>query len=227
MSSHPEEPGKPAPPPQKGASRDRALAALQRMAKPQPKPQEPDELDPRSTGGQNPLPGGGEGGEGSATGFVGMLAKRQLDSGGSRGPGSGVTGSARGAPLPMAREIRGESEEADPVPAEPSGRKSSRKPASLPAWSRTIFPMAMVLALLLLAIGLWALGAVIYMVNTAPDLASDVHYPLISWSTDVGLTGGYTHASLWVARGMLLCLPVAIMLAIMGFIWKKRLARRR
>jgi multisubunit Na+/H+ antiporter MnhG subunit len=98
---------------------------------------------------------------------------------------------------------------------------AAAEPAS-PRWHRAALLTAVGMAILLLVIGLWAVGAIIYMHNVSPLAPNDVHYPLISWNLEAGPMGDYTSASVFIAWTMLLCLPVAAMLLAMAYLlWQK------
>ena len=168
----PEEPREPAPSPLSPAApgcapsapssseRDRALAALHHMAKPQPRAPLPGE-EPAPEEASNPASG--------PSGFVGMLSKGQgsgdthLAAPAIRGE-EGSTRSRYG--LGMAREITpnapapgGAREQAAAV-AGP--RKVGAPPPRKGAYA-VLLPVVVFVGLLLLFIGVWALGAVIYM----------------------------------------------------------------
>ncbi len=170
-----------------------------RAPKPQPKPRH----------GARPPESEAAVGSGSATGFVSMLAKRQFDADVlAATPGDEA---ARRDRLQMAREV---APEAAPKPAAPA------VPA-VPGWYKVAFWMSLVLAVLLLGIGVWAMGALVYMLNVAPMMPQEVHYPLISWRY-----GGYTGASRFMAWVMLLCVPVAGLLVVMAGMLRARMKGR-
>lgn len=190
---------------------ERALSALRnRMARPQPKAQgEP--IDLREESGV---------GSGSATGFVGMLAKRQLDGEASTAGGIEAESERRARyPLQMAREI--------PAQAAPSDAPPAPVP-SIPWWYRAAVPAAWLMAILLLAIGLWAVGALIYMHLHSAQSASpimvptDVRYPLLSWRPNAGPLGDFTATSRMMARTMLLCVPVSFLLMLVAVMLRRR-----
>jgi hypothetical protein len=198
---------------------ERALAALRSgMARPQPKaPGEP---------AGNPSEESGVG-SGSATGFVGMLAKRQLD-GELTGSGIGDEAGRRSRyPLRMAREV------VPPLGIEqPEVNTESPSVESPPVrwWYGAAIWVAWLLAILLVVIGAWAVGALIYMArhngNSTPPIMepSDVHYPLIAWRLNAGPLGDYTAASRIMAWMMLLCLPVAGLLLVIAGMLRRRMA---
>jgi hypothetical protein len=192
---------------------ERALSALRsRMARPQPKaPGEPIESAEESGVGS-----------GSATGFVGMLAKRQLDGEGSTAGGlEGESERRSRYPLQMAREIPPQGE-APPVPP-----TAPAAPASW--WYRASVPAAWVMAILLLGIGTWAVGALIYMHQHSPQSASpimvptDVRYPLLAWRFNAGPLGDFTATSRMMARTMLLCVPVSFLLMAVAVMLRRRM----
>jgi hypothetical protein len=208
-------------------AREHAVKGLHSPAKPQPKPNEvpppPADVIPES-----------------ASGFVGMLAKGQFGGeGGGEAPSAtlppgglgGAGGAAAGAgySLRMAREI--------PPPAATVAAPRETAPvaveapvAAAPRSGQRVAPqLAIVVACLLLPIGLWAVGAIVYMnaVLPAPVSPEDVHYPLIRWSLDVGNLGGYTAGSRLVAWTMMLCLPVGgALLALSRMLGRPTSARR-
>ena len=79
-----------------------------------------------------------------------------------------------------------------------------------------------VLAVVLLAIGCWAGGAMMYMAQVTPMEPEEVHYPLIAWSLDVGTIGGYTQASRLMAQSMLAGFPVGLGLLVMAEMLRRR-----
>jgi hypothetical protein len=80
------------------------------------------------------------------------------------------------------------------------------------------------LSLLLIAVGIWALGAILYMSMVTPAVSQDdVRYPLIHWDW---LHYRYSASSRLLAGAMLLCWPVAaILLGAVAIM--RRAARRR
>jgi hypothetical protein len=205
----------PVPPEEKNSPR-RSRAAegpAPKLARPQPRPND------GTPGGQERAADADSvdatGGSGSATGFVSMLARRQFEAdqlsalGGLEGEASRREKSST-REVPMAREV-------------PVARELPDDP--VPRWYRWTWPVAVLLALVLLAIGGWGIGALLYMNRVAPLAPSDVHYPLISWKLDIGEYGGYTPASRGMAWGMLVCLPVAAALLILGWIMRGRTRR--
>jgi hypothetical protein len=195
----PSSPVPPAPPPGGHAPK---------LAKPQPKPRH----------GPRPPDAEGAVGSGSATGFVSMLAKRQFDA--DVLSATLADEAARRDRLHMAREV------AAPAPAAPAPAPAVLPPA-VPRWYRMARPVALVLAGLLLAIGLWAVGALFYMQLVAPHAARDVYYPLISWRLEAGPAGDYTRASRVMAWAMLLCLPVSALLVVLAKLLRERTEPRR
>ena len=196
---------------------DPAIAALKRLARPQPK----------AVG--EPLPPVPEhsGGSGSATGFVGTLGKRP----GEPLPGDSMAGTPGVKPantLRMAREVRpkralspleqiakdaAKDEEAD-LPEEilpPAPQRSAAMPY-----------LMMGLAAVLLVIGAWAVGALMYMHNSQPISPRDVTYPFLTWHIDPRTGGAYTSASVAMAWSMLVCLPVATLLMVFGWTMRRR-----
>jgi hypothetical protein len=189
-------------PPPKGPTRPPGAAGA-KPAVPQPRPRH---------GGAPPEPESLPG-SGSATGFVSMLAKRQFDADAlAATPGDEA---ARRERLHMAREV---------FPKSPNnpGNSPGIPETPLPRWYAIASPLSLVLAAVLLVIGIWAVGAIIYMHQVAPLAAKDVHYPLLAWRFDLGPMGGYTAASRFMAWTMLLCLPVAGMLLVMAHLLRQR-----
>ncbi len=87
-------------------------------------------------------------------------------------------------------------------------------------------PVIFGLAGVLLAIGMWAVGAVMYMANVMPMEAEDVRYPLITWSIEVGTMGGYTQTSRMMAYAMLACVPVALGLLVVAEALRRKTGAR-
>jgi len=229
------------------AKHAQALSALQRLAKPQPRATAGD--------GENSPEAEDVGGPGSASGFVGMLAKRQIGEADFHAIEGKSPDEARAVPpakypLQMAREVLPEKSGSQNAPGAPLPEASSEEPAEeenltqavaaagaavrprkaaaeIPARYRMMVPLTIALAALLLAIGCWAAGAVMYMKNVTPQFAEEVHYPLIAWSLDVGNMGGYTQGSQMMAWSMLACLPVALGLLVMAEMVRRRNGRDR
>jgi hypothetical protein len=213
------------------SDRDRALAALHNFAKPQPKATPPH--DPADEPDLNPASG--------ASGFVGMLAKGKFGSGDSHVPSAGKPGEKSAAQtryaLQMARELpptspalrtRGGARDqaaASAQAATPAPRPPVRgtKPGS--SAYRVILPLMALTALVLLLIGVWAVGAQVYMAMATVEEPSDVGYPLLRWSFAAGENGGYTQASRFLAGAMLAALPVALVLAGAAILIWRRLSR--
>jgi hypothetical protein len=203
------------------------LRALHRI-KPQPKanPGSP----PHPTQDMGPLSG--------ASGFVGMLAKGQLeDKDGSRVLPPVAESSRRAKyKLPMAKEIAPPGQNAGNTaneaadaeqPVEPASQSDQRAQQNVPRWYKPALPMLFVLAVVLAIIGVWAVGAIAYMQNTTPLASTDVHYPLIRWSLDAGDRGNYTESSRLIAWVMLICLPVSAVFLALALMTRKRLKRAR
>jgi hypothetical protein len=191
-----------------------------RPAKPQPKPQH----------GTRPPDPETAAGSGSATGFVGMLAKRQFDA--DVLSATFADEAARRQRLHMAREITPPNTSSTPS-ATPSGTPSippaptsdplpvpaaTSTPSPLSLWPRLTPPLSIVLAILLLIIGIWAIGALFYMSFDTPTHPRDVHYPLISWR----LGAGYTRPSRIMAWAMLFCLPLSALLILLARMLRQR-----
>ncbi len=95
-------------------------------------------------------------------------------------------------------------------------------PAKLPGWTRFATPLLVVTIVMLVAIGVWALGAVIYMHNVDPIAPEDIRYPLLRWSDDVGTSGGYSPESRIMPLAMLGAFPLAILLLLILIYLRKR-----
>jgi pyruvate/2-oxoglutarate dehydrogenase complex dihydrolipoamide acyltransferase (E2) component len=158
-------------------------------------------------------------GSGSATGFVSMLAKRQFDADAlAATPGDEA---ARRDRLHMAREVMPPAAAPATAPDPAAAPAAPAVPAE-PGWYKAAFPAALILAVLLVGIGIWAIGALVYMHSVAPISPREVHYPLISWRLNIGNMGGYTPASRFMAWAMLLCFPVAVLLVVMARLLRQR-----
>ena len=99
----------------------------------------------------------------------------------------------------MAREIDPASE---PMfardPGEP--RRVKRQVKKAPGWYHGAVPVMYTLGSILILIGLWAVGALIYMAVKTPAEPGDVVYPLISWAFNPDGDGGaYTAGSKMMA----------------------------
>ncbi len=184
-----------------------------RPALPQPKPL------------HGPRPPDAEGaiGSGSATGFVSMLAKRQFDA--DVLSATLADEAARRERLAMAREVTPPGP-ATPPPAAPLASPTAAL-AALPRWYRLAHPVALVLTAMLLLIGVWAIGALLYMHFVIPSAPHQVHYPLIAWRWDAAPAGSYTRASRAMAWAMLLCLPLAALLVALANQLRERAAPRK
>jgi hypothetical protein len=98
-----------------------------------------------------------------------------------------------------------------------------RRAPELPGWTRFSTPLLLITIALLLAIGGWALGAVVYMHKVDPIAPEDVRYPLLRWSDDVGTSGGYSTDSRIIPVAMLGALPLAfLLLLILIYLRKQR-----
>jgi len=218
------DPSPPPPPaaPKSASDRDRALAALHNFAKPQPKALIPGE-EPIDEGPTQPASG--------PSGFVGMLSKGQ-GSGDTHVAAPAVAGdegsikSKHG--LGVAREIM----PAAPIPGgareQAAAVAAPRKAAPTPKSGAyaVLLPVVAFVALLLLFIGIWALGAVVYMNWAKPTEPADVGYPLIHWSFAAGEAGDWTQGSRIMAWSMLACLPLAaILCGTVVAIWRRMVRR--
>lgn len=191
------------PPPSPEGSPQGAQESAAKPVKPQPRPRH----------GGPPSDAEAFPGSGSATGFVSMLAKRQFDPDALAATASDEA--ARRERLHVARVI-------DPA-NEPKGAIArAAAEAEGPRWHKIALPVAVAMAVLLVAIGIWAVGALIYMHNVSPKAPKDVHYPLIAWGLEAGPMGDYTPASQFMAWMMLLCLPVAAMLIVMAYLLRQK-----
>jgi hypothetical protein len=104
---------------------------------------------------------------------------------------------------------------------------SAPVPALAPAAARpSPLPTVLLslLALVLVAIGIWALGAILYMSRVTPNVSQDdVAYPLIHWDW---LHYRYADSSRLLAGSMLLAWPVAALL-LAAIFFMRRTARRK
>ena len=170
---------------------------LQRLPKPHPIP------------AARPTPPEPAAGSGSATGFVSMLARQQF-------PESLESVARRSKDqLRMAREIQ-----PVPSPDAPAAPTTGR----VPHWYGPAAAAAATLAAVLTLIGIWAVGALIYMHQVSPLSARQVRYPFVRWSLDAGPMGGYTPTSRMMAGAMLLCIPVAALLVLMAILLRRQIA---
>jgi hypothetical protein len=161
-----------------------------------------------------------------ASGFVGMLAKE--------GAGSAPdAGGSSGAPIPrgrtdeirMAREIEVAPRPAPAFTPPPTTVVRRKVAAKVPGWYHIAVPVMYTLGALLFLIGVWALGAVVYMLVHTPKDLHDIGYPWISGIMDLDTeVVTYASASKIMAGAMLVCLPVALAMAVMANIMRKRIA---
>ena len=96
--------------------------------------------------------------------------------------------------------------------------------ARVPKWYRVAVPIMFSIGSLLMIIGLWAAGAMIYMrttTPTAPDFV--VQYPLIRWDENAGESGGYSDDSKMMAVAMLACIPVAGLMGGMVMVMRRQM----
>jgi len=158
----------------------------------------------------------------SASGFVGMLAKQGEPEGGLSAVPPVKRASTRDE-IRMAREIQpGEMPVAMPIAA-PAARGAKRA-AQVPGWYHIAVPVMFTLGSLLILIGLWAAGALIYMALKTPASPADVGYPWISWEMDPDTeAGAFSQGSKIMAMSMLICLPVAIATGAMAAMMQKRI----
>jgi hypothetical protein len=115
-------------------------------------------------------------------------------------------------------------ERAERTPVRSAGAPAPRVavPVKLPGWTRFATPLLAVIIVLLVAIGGWALGAVIYMHSVDPIAPEDIGYPLLRWSDDVGTSGGYSPESRIMPLAMLGAFPLAILLLLILIYLRKR-----
>jgi hypothetical protein len=81
-------------------------------------------------------------------------------------------------------------------------------------------------AALLMGIGGWAVGAMIYMARVDPIAPEDVRYPLLRWSDEVGTSGGYSPESRLMAMTMLACIPLALVMIVLAIVLRRQGRRR-
>ena len=186
-------------------SGQRAMRAVERMGKPQPKAAGPASQPVGEAPGRPTA-------SGSATGFVGTLAQDALDA----AEGKNASGETRmGRPnLPMAREIKPQPKSPGVVQPAPS-KASEGKPASTGEMG-IAGGLMLLLAGVPAVIGGWAAGALWYMARVTPAAPSQVQYPFVSWNYDAGPGGGYTAVTRTIAWTLLICLPVAVMLVVIA-----------
>jgi hypothetical protein len=98
---------------------------------------------------------------------------------------------------------------------------------TLPRWYRVAAPLLFVLGGILMVIGLWAVGAMLYMNRITPMGPEDVKYPLLRWSDDVGTSGGYAPESRTMALAMLVCIPLAMLMAGMVVLLRRQMRPAR
>jgi hypothetical protein len=105
-------------------------------------------------------------------------------------------------------------ERADGNPTRTAAAPRMHVAPKLPGWTRFSTPLLLITILLLLTIGGWALGAVIYEHSVDPIAPEDIRYPLLRWSDDVGTSGGYSPESRMMPLAMLGAFPLAILLLL-------------
>jgi len=108
-------------------------------------------------------------------------------------------------------------------------RKSHHEREIAPRWYRVVTPLLFALGGVLMVIGLWAVGAMMYMKTVTPVAAEDVKYPLLQWSDEAGSAGGYSHESQVIAMAMLACIPLAAVMGAIVIVLQRqiRVAKRR
>jgi hypothetical protein len=108
-------------------------------------------------------------------------------------------------------------------------RKLLREKEIAPRWYRVVVPLLFALGGVLMVIGLWAAGAMMYMRTVTPTAAEDVKYPLLQWSDEAGSAGGYSHESQVMAMTMLACIPLAMVMGAIVIVLRRqiRVAKHR
>ena len=108
------------------------------------------------------------------------------------------------------------------APVRPAGAPRVVMAAKLQGWTRFATPLLAGTIVLLLTIGGWGLGAVVYMHSVDPIAPEDVRYPLLRWSDDVGTSGGYSTESRIMPLAMLGAFPLAALLLLILIYLRKQ-----
>jgi len=100
------------------------------------------------------------------------------------------------------------------------------KVVKVPGWYHAAVPVMYTLGVMLILIGLWAIGALIFMAVKAPDDMGRVGYWLLA-ATENMVTGEYeyTKGSYLMAGVMLVSLPVALAMGMMAGIMQQQIRR--
>jgi hypothetical protein len=153
-----------------------------------------------------------------ASGFVGMLAKEGAGGNSDAANATGPTPPGRTDEIRMAREI---TVEPRTLPVPTTAPRRVKKTAQVPDWYHIATPIGYVLGAILLVLGLWALGATLYILMKTPTSQQDITYPLIDFNPD---TETYDGLSKIAAFGLTLCLPVSYAMIWMSRTMQKRVA---
>ena len=166
----------------------------------------------------------------AASGFVGMLAEQgknaQLDAS-QTATSAANGGDAAADKIHIAKEIGTVPPPHAPAAGQAAGGgmgggvRTVRKGRPAPGWYHAAVPVMYTLGALLILIGLWAVGALIFMAVKEPDEMRPVYWLL---ATDQNLEDGafhYTKGSWMMAWTMLLCLPVSLVLGMMAGIMQR------
>jgi len=158
----------------------------------------------------------------AASGFVGMLAEQGKEGGldASQSPPATANGGDSADKIHIAKEIGA-------VPSVVGGGvRTVRKGRPVPNWYHAAVPVMYTLGVMLILIGLWAIGALIFMAIKAPDDMGRAGYWLLSTTEDV-VTGEYTYTkgSYLMAGVMLVSLPVALAMGMMAGIMQQQIRR--
>jgi hypothetical protein len=164
----------------------------------------------------------------AASGFVGMLAKQGAPDAAALTPHSSPARPNRDE-IQMAREIPlAEQDEArrafPPAGTAPRGKKPVQ---AVPGWYHGAVPVMFTLGALLLLIGVWAVGGLVYMGMQKPTEAQP-GYLWIHTEPDAETDEPvYTAGSKMMATAMVVCVPVAIAMGIMGGMMQKKVSEER
>ena len=185
----------PADPP----SSDGALSAsgfVGMLAKPQPVETEPVETEPL-----DPAP--------RSSAILSMARPQPKALGGPEAAARGVN-IGNTASIGQAREIQFH-DASSQSPAAPKYRKRH-----VPGWYRAAVPIMFTVGSLLMVPGFWAIGACVALAATLKG------YPLMDLIEDENGVLAFTPLCKWAALGMLICLPVAVAMYIMGAVMRKQ-----
>ncbi|MCL2647870.1 MAG: hypothetical protein FWD61_12795 [Phycisphaerales bacterium] len=188
-----------------------------------------------------------QGKDGEGKGLDAGSSPTQSASGGesSGGEGTGTTTSLQKSgggttdKIYMAKEIGTVPDAVPPAPGSAGGSQGAgaaaggagvrtvRKGRPAPGWYHAAVPVMYTLGALLILIGLWAIGALIFMAVKAPDELGHVAYPFLTPerapdNEDIWI---YTQGSHIMAWMMLVCLPVSLAMGMMAGIMQQQIRR--